>query len=98
MHLASLYRELWRCRCPIYEENIFHWSEMRHVWVKRFVLPLTADGADPEFAVGAQLFSSRIEDRTPLRRAFSLAEIELLSADHVDPLAARPAERRHTGG
>jgi hypothetical protein len=86
-HLTSLFRELWLHRCPIYEENIFRWSEMQHIWASRFVLPMTGDGADPEFAVGAQLFSRHVEERTPLRRALSIAEIERLSTDYIDPVA-----------
>jgi len=87
-HLTALYREVWLCRCPIYEENVFRWSEMRHVWAKRFVLPLTGTGSDPEFALGAQLFMSHLEDRKPVRQVFSAAEIDRLSVDHADPAAA----------
>jgi hypothetical protein len=97
-HLTSLYRELWLRRCPIYEENVFRWSEMRHVWAKRFVLPLTGTGSDPEFAVGAQLFMSHIEERAPLREALSSAEIDRLSIDYIDPAAVTARRERLEGG
>ena len=84
-HIRGIYRDVYVHRRPIYDENVFRWSEMNHVWAKRLILPLSESGGDPEFAIGAQLFSSNASgDRKPKNFPIEPPEIERIHSEVLD--------------